>query len=155
MPLRTLLLILPLLAACAALPPTEPPRVSLSGLEPLDMTLFEQRFRLFLRVQNPNSRALPVRGLSFTVFVNERELASGVASDIAAIPAFGEAVIPVDVTSTLLHLLDQLRGLETHPGQGLRYRLQGRLYLRGLPQGLAFDEAGRIELPGTGPGPTL
>jgi LEA14-like dessication related protein len=153
MPLRVLLLILTVLAACASLPPTEPPRVSLSGLEPLDMSLFEQRYRLFLRIQNPNPTALAVRGMSFTLYVNDRELASGVSPDGAEIPAFDEAVVPVAVTSTLFRLYDQLRALESDPGQGLRYRLRGRLHLRGLPGGLAFDEEGRLDLSGAPPVP--
>jgi len=57
-----------LLAGCAALAPHfEHPRLYLVGVEIKDATLGEQHFRVRMRVQNPNDRALPVVGIDYTI----------------------------------------------------------------------------------------
>ena len=67
------------LAGCSTLAPKlEAPDLSIVNVELMESTLFEQRVRVRMRVQNPNDRALPVRGLSYTLEVDGKELAWGV-----------------------------------------------------------------------------
>ena len=62
-----------LLAACAGLGAyRESPRASLVSIEPLDMTLLEQRYALQLRIINPNDADMPINGLSYTIEINQR-----------------------------------------------------------------------------------
>lgn len=60
--LTALLAALVSVAGCASMyPRLETPRLSLVSVEMAEATLFEQRLVVRLRVQNPNSIALPVQ----------------------------------------------------------------------------------------------
>ncbi|TJZ74828.1 LEA type 2 family protein [Chitiniphilus eburneus] len=132
-----------LLAACAGLPTNlEKPRVSLAGISLKEAGLFEQRFTLTLRVENPNNVALPIKGLDTTLAVNDKPLASGVAAQSVTIPAMGEAKLAIDVTSNLAALVRQLRAAN---GQGApRYRLTGKLFVPLRADGIPFDLEGEV-----------
>jgi LEA14-like dessication related protein len=125
---------------------TEPPRVSLVDVRPLAMTLFEQRYGLKLRVQNPNPTPLSVDGMSFDVELNERAFATGVSPRGFSVPAYGETVVDVEVVSNLARLYEQLRALESGHGEALRYRLSGDLHLTGPAESLRFEQDGALRL---------
>jgi len=58
------------LAGCAGLfQHLEAPHVSLADVRLRDSTLFEQRYVLFLRIQNPNTFAIPVQGLQYNLWI--------------------------------------------------------------------------------------
>ena len=140
-----ILLCILLLGGCASLQPyAESPRVSLVSIEPLDMQMLEQRFVLGLRILNPNSVAIPVEGLSYSVEINRREFAYGVSQQAVTIPPYGEALLQVEVVSNLLNVMRQLQQLGDTPGGGLQYRLHGKIGLADRLQGLPFDYSGKL-----------
>jgi len=140
-----LLCVLSLLTACAGMGRyREAPRVSLVSIEPLDMTLLEQRYALRLRIMNPNSVEIPVSGLDYAIEINQREFAYGVSRQAVTIPAFGEAVLDVEVVSSLLGMLRQLQSLQQEQREVLQYRLSGKLALAGSPVRLPFDHHGEL-----------
>ena len=140
------LLLTGLLSACASINPyTETPRVSLVSIEPKDMTLLEQRFAIRLRVMNPNDAALPVTGLSYALEINEREFAYGVSRQAVDIPAFGEALLDVDVVSNLLNVMQQLQKMGNESHDKLAYRLTGKISLANRPTGIPFEHGGELE----------
>jgi LEA14-like dessication related protein len=122
----------------------ETPRVNLVGLKLLDVQLFEQRFGLTLRVQNPNRDDLTIEGISFKVEINGREFARGVDNQKVTVPAFGESLLEVEVVSTLFSLVEQLRDLNSHTGKPLDYRIHGRIYLAGSPISIPFEQTGEL-----------
>lgn len=132
-----------LLNACATLSPyKESPRVSLVSIQPHEMTVLEQRFVLQLRILNPNDIAIPVEGLSYAIEINDREFAYGVSRQAVEIPAFGEALLDVEVVSNLLNVVQQLQALQGNTGGKLRYRLSGKISLDNSPASLPFDYSG-------------
>jgi len=134
-----------LLGGCASLQPyAESPRVSLVSIKPLDMQMLEQRFVLKLRILNPNSVAIPVAGLSYALEINQREFAYGVSQQEVDIPPYGEALLEVEVVSNLLNVVRQLQQLGDSSGEGLEYRLRGKIGLANRPRGLPFDYAGKL-----------
>ncbi|MCG8428587.1 MAG: LEA type 2 family protein [Chromatiales bacterium] len=144
---RTLiaLLLIIWLSGCATLPqPTEPPRVTLSSLRIIDAQLFEQRYALTLRVQNPNSVDLNITGLSFTVELNGNGFAEGVSKQAANIPAFGEATIEVEVTSSLLQIFEQFKALNERQERPLEYRIHGKIGTAHSLLSLPFERKGEI-----------
>jgi LEA14-like dessication related protein len=140
-------MVLVLLAACATLPATEAPRVTLSRIEPIEITLLEQRYRFTLRVQNPNPKPLTLSGLEFTLHLNQREFASGSGAADIVVPALDEALIQVDATTTLYRLFEQMQALRADPRATLSYRIEGRLFLSGRSRGLPFEHQGQIGPP--------
>lgn len=129
----------------------DPPRVTLAGIRILGVTLFEQRYGLDLRVQNPNSIDLPIEGMSYTLAVNGSEFAHGVNNQKTAIPAFGEEILHVIVVANLLSTLEQLRQWEQWPPRKLDYELSGKIKLANMAVSLPFEYSGEIELQGGEP----
>jgi LEA14-like dessication related protein len=146
-----------LLGACAGLSSyPEQPRVSLVSIQPLDMTLLEQRYGLQLRILNPNDSAIPVEGLNYSLEINGREFAYGVSRQAVTIPPFGEALLDVDVVSNLLNVLQQMQELGEERQDTLAYRLSGKLSLSNSLVKLPFDYHGELKYspasaPTTGP----
>jgi LEA14-like dessication related protein len=140
------------LGACATLPgKTEPPRVSLIGLNLLSMELFEQRYLVRLRMKNPNDFDMPVRGLDFRLDINGEAFADGVSNQAVTIPAFGEQVLELEVSSNLLQVFRQLQSMQRKRAPGLAYRITGRVAIGSYGQRLPFDYSGELALPGGEP----
>ena len=134
-----------LAVACASLGSyPETPRVSLVSIEPKEMTLFEQRFAVQLRILNPNAKAIPVRGLSYALEVNEREFAYGVSPQSIEIPAFGEALLEVEISSNLISVVRQLQRMGDETRNSLDYRLAGKINVANRLRSLSFDYAGQL-----------
>ncbi|MCP5144863.1 MAG: LEA type 2 family protein [Gammaproteobacteria bacterium] len=132
------------LAGCAgAYRKMQPPSLTLSSLEMLDSTLFEQRFLLGLRVTNPNDKPLTIRGASANLEVNGIEFASGVSGDRAEVPAYGDTVVNFTATTSLARILLQL-GAMADKGK-VDYRLRGRISIANLPVSIPFDEKGELD----------
>jgi LEA14-like dessication related protein len=122
----------------------EPPRVSLVSIQPGDMGVLEQRYGLQLRILNPNDTALAVAGMQYSLQINDREFAYGVSRQPVTIPAYGEAMLDVDVVSNLLSVLQQLQEANTGKRESLKYRLSGSLSLENRLGKLPFDYSGEL-----------
>lgn len=155
LPATVIVLVAILLGACATLSPyKDAPRVSLVSIQPQEMGVLEQRFALQLRILNPNDVAIPVNGLSYAVEINDREFAYGVSQQAVEIPAFGEALLDVEVVSNLLNVMQQLQALRGETRNSLAYRLTGKISLANSPASLPFDYSGELTyLPAAGTAP--
>lgn len=128
-----------LVAGCAGLfGPLEPPNVSLVDLRILDAGLFEQRYGLKLRLQNPNPFPMPVAGMAYKVSLNDIDFGRGVSREAATVPAYGESVLEVEVVSNLFSLLQRVKDLHAGRGQGLRIDITGGVSLANRAGELPF-----------------
>lgn len=137
-----------LMASCSTMPKDfEPPRVHIADLTPKEMAIFEQRFDVKLRIQNPNDVDLSVTGLRFDIELNEREFANGMSGQRVTVPRFGSEVVDVEVFTTLASFLRQVQDLNAGTGQKVRYRLKGTAFVDSPGTFKApFDEKGEIDL---------
>lgn len=134
-----------LLAGCAVLPRFEAPHLSVVSLKMQSADLFSQRVLVRMRVQNPNTRELPVKGISYRIEINDSELGRGLASAPFVVPAMGEAEFDVQVTTNLAGLLGKL--LAKRGSDSLDYRLVGEVALAsGFLRRIPFDERGSVKL---------
>jgi LEA14-like dessication related protein len=147
-PFAAALLVAALLSACALAPKLETPRLSVAEVQIVSSDLWEQHLRVRLRVQNPNDRALAVKGLEYTLDVEGQPFASGVSAASFSVPALGEAEFDMNVTTNLAGTL--LRLLARGPdalGQSVSYRLAGKVSLsQGLLRSIPFEERGTFRL---------
>ncbi len=135
------------LSACAGLGPLEtPPRVNLVDLRPADVTLFEQRYSVRLRVRNPNDVPLEVRGMDYAIDINDQKFADGVSDAHFTVPPYGERVVEVTVTSSLLRLIEQFRQMDQRGSLVLDYRLSGHMSIAGSPTRHAFAHEDSLDL---------
>ena len=137
-----------LVAACSSMPKDfEAPRVHIADMALKEMTLFEQRFDVKLRIQNANEADLSINGLRFEIELNEREFANGMSGQRVSVPRFGSELVDVEVFTTLASFLRQVQDLNTGAGQKVRYRLKGTAFVESPGTFKApFDEQGEIEL---------
>jgi len=125
--------------SCASLVfQAEPPEVLVSNVKPLGGTLFEQRVQVDLRVRNPNDFDLEVTGLDFTLQLNNKRLARGLANKAVTIPRLGDAILTVETATSTLDVLSQLLNLTS--GEDITYQITGVLHLHDIP--LPFDNEG-------------
>jgi LEA14-like dessication related protein len=136
-----------LLSGCAwFLPKFEKPKLSVVSVDLLKTDLWEQQLKVRMRVQNPNGRTLPVKGLSYTLQVEGQEFANGVSAASFVVPAFGEAEFDMNVTANMAATLIKLltRGGNT---QQIDYVLKGKVALsQGWLRSIPFEEKGSFKL---------
>ena len=98
-----------LVSGCASLSePWEAPEVAFTGLRVKELTLAQQTFVVTLAVRNPNDRTLPIKAMTCRLQIEGREVAQGASTLDRQIPAFGDAVVDVEVAGSLLGLIQQL-----------------------------------------------
>ncbi|TFG87583.1 MAG: Water stress and hypersensitive response domain-containing protein [Chromatiales bacterium] len=135
------------LGGCALLQPTDPLQVTVAGVEPLPGEGFELRMMLRLRVQNPNDTPIEYSGAYVNLEVQDKTFATGVSKESGTVAAFGESVISVPVTVSMLRMAGQFMGvLDGKPVDRIRYQMRGKLG-RGSLRSLRFESQGEFMLP--------
>ena len=136
-----------MLGGCASLPHKDPVQVTVAGIEGLPSEDMELRLMVKLRVQNPNEAPIDYSGVYVKLDVLDKTFASGVSSESGRVPAFGEAVIAVPVTVSVLRAVRQVVGmLDGEPVDKVRYEMSGKLN-GGLFGTARFSAKGEFELP--------
>ncbi|MGB8327820.1 MAG: LEA type 2 family protein [Steroidobacteraceae bacterium] len=137
------------LLACSYLAPKlETPRLAIVGAEIVKSEMFEQRLKVRMRVQNPNDRALPVKGLVYDMEVAGEQFAHGISAAAFTVPAFGEAEFDMNVTANLAGALFKLIGnRDALNGDAIGYRIAGKVSLAsGMLRTIPFHETGTFKL---------
>lgn len=142
------LMILLVLPGCAAwVPQLETPQLSIVNVELLSTELWEQRLKLRLRVQNPNSRALPIQGLSYALAVMDQDVARGVSANSFTVPAFGEAEFDTLISANMAGTLLKLFARKNAVGDAVPYRIKGKISLsEGWLRSIPFEDKGSFNL---------
>ena len=112
------------------------------GLDPLETGAFEQRFRIDLRVQNPNDFDVEIDGIDVELQLNDTRLTRGLSNEAVTLPRLGEARLSVEATTTLLDLFRQIGSVGSR--RNLSYRIWGRIYLADSDDSVPFEQAGSL-----------
>jgi LEA14-like dessication related protein len=119
---------LALLGGCASLQGTDPPQVTVAGIEPLQGQGMEVRLLVKLRVQNPNDAAINYNGVALEMDVQGKTFASGVSDQSGSVPRFGEAVIDVPMTISAFRMVRQAMGMmQGGAVNKISYAMKGKL----------------------------
>lgn len=146
--LSVVTLLVTLLSSCALFDPAyEKPAVHLVRLEPLSSSGFEQRFKVDLKIINPNSTTLNVSGMSYTLKLNGEKVITGVAGQIAEISPYSETIFQVEASTNILAGLRLISSLFDKSGRELRYELETKLRSGWWPVPVHVVESGEITLP--------
>jgi hypothetical protein len=138
-----------LCVGCSAAPRSlQPPRVEVVGLSVLSPGAAAPRFRVSLRITNPNPEALSVETLRFSVRLGGEGVLDGDAAEPITVPAQGEQTLRVDVDGALVSSPSRLLALATD--NAVPYDLFGNLSLeRRAPNTFPFNASGRVPLSAT------
>ena len=116
------------LGGCASMPHRDPLQVTVAGLESLPGEGMEVRMLVKLRVQNPNAAEIAYSGAYLEFEVQGRTFATGVSDQGGVIPPFGEAIVAVPVTVSVLRMVRQVAGmLDGEPVDKISYEMSGKL----------------------------
>jgi hypothetical protein len=133
-----------LLSACAGLPGSDPLRVNVVGIDPLDGAGLELRLAVKLRLQNPNDAPVAFDGAALDLEVNGKTLATGVSDQKGSVPRFGETLLTVPVTISAFNVVRQALVLADGKARDeLPYVLRGKL-AGGTFGALRFTEEGSL-----------
>lgn len=127
---------------------SEAPRVSLVSITPVGFQLLEQRFRVTLRVQNPNDRDITIRGMDYEIVVNDKMFAQGVSGKPVSIAAWSENTAEVEVVTSLARFIEQLHGLGARAKPAIDYAISGHVSVDGIPFPVPFEYRDTLALPG-------
>ena len=139
------------LAGCAIFKRTDPPQVTVMGVEPAASGVSQglgAYMQLKLRVKNPNDTPIEYNGIYVEVDVQNKSLASGMSNQSGTVPAFGEAVILVPVEISYMGMVGQAMGLLS--GKSLdkvTYEMHGKLS-SATSGALPFKSQGELNLTG-------
>ena len=125
------------LTGCVTQPNVE---VYLTNLTPMPSTLFEQRVKLDLRIQNLTEQPIEATGLDVALRVNDKRLARGVDAASFTVPRLGDATASVVVSTSVFDTIRQILGLQDR--QTFSYTLKGRVITPGIDQ--RFSRSGEI-----------
>ena len=136
-------------AGCATIPShLVPPEVDLIGIQMLSTDMFAQKFKVRVKVTNPNDLEVPVRGLDYQIFLMGDSFAEGNTSDRFVLPAKGEAEFDMTITtnfvSSLGRLISRVGGGKL---QNLDYEIAGEVLLdRGMVRKIPFNHRGTVDV---------
>jgi LEA14-like dessication related protein len=137
-----------LMSGCSLFAPKlEKPKLSVVNVELQKSDLWEQRLKVRMRVENPNDRAIPVKGLTVTLDVQDQEVAHGVSGASFVVPALGEAEFDMNMTANMAGALLKLLGAGNQLSDSVDYRITGKLTLsQGLFRSIPFEDRGTVRL---------
>ena len=125
----------------------EPPRVKMANIRPESFNLLETVFEVQLRVFNTNDSSLHIKGVESEIEINGKPFAYGVSVSDVEVPAYGTALLPLRVYSSVFDIIKSAVGLQNQ--DQLNYHMKGKLRLGGsaFPSTLPFESEGQISLP--------
>lgn len=142
------ILVTVLLSGCAALNPNfETPQVSVNSFKILPGNSINPTFEIGLRVVNPNSIALNLKGLSYTASIEGNKILSGVSNQLPIVPAYGEEAVKLNAQADLFGgfrlLADLLKPRETP----IRYTLKVKLDVGTFALPIYVTREGDLSIP--------
>jgi LEA14-like dessication related protein len=135
------------LSGCGSLQRSDPIQVTVAGIEPLPGEGLELRMMVKLRVQNPNDVPVEYDGVYLKLEVLDKIFATGVSDRRGSVPRFGEAIVGVPVTVSVLRMVRHALGmLDGKAIDKINYVLDGKL--NGPVLGATrFQSQGELTLP--------
>lgn len=127
----------------------EEPRIRVESIQVLESRGLSQRFRVGLRVINPNDRVLPVKGLSYSLSLNGYDMLDGVTNRVPTLEPFSETLVEVETATDLVGALRFLNDLVQNSDlQHLTYTLTADVSVQGWMGKITVKESGEVPLLG-------
>lgn len=136
-----------ILSACANMSPNyEEPTVTLSSFKAIPSEGMVPSFEIGLRIINPNSQALNLDGIVYTVSLQGFELVKGVGKDFPVIEGYSEGNVKLTAAANLLAGIRFVGDMMQSEGGPVEYEFKAKLDLGGLYPSIRVRETGEINL---------
>lgn len=130
------------------------PRIDLTGLEPAaNSASGAPEFVVTLRVVNPNTVDLNIKGLYYEISVEGHEVVTGASNAPSRIPAYGEGIITLRAAPSLLGAIGLISNLlrQGTDKTTFDYQLYTKISLGGQLTPLRIRHRGTLDLNATKP----
>ena len=137
-----------LLAGCATGENWQTPHLSIVGATITSADVFNAQFRVRLQVDNPNARSLPIKKLTYEVYLEGDRFAEGASEAPFVVPANGSQEFDIglqtDFLSSIGRLMARLNGTNRNR---IEYVIKGTVAVD-VPFGpkIKFSEGGSVNL---------
>ncbi len=136
-----------LISGCAALQPSfETPEVRLTSFRLLPSESMSPRFEIGLHVINPNMAPLPLKGMSYKIYIEGHQLLSGVTNNLPVIQGYSEGDVMLEATTDLFSGLRLLSEVMAAPRETFTYELKAKLDIGSMLPSIHINETGEILL---------
>jgi len=140
-------MLLLLVSACATVMPSlDPPKVTVDSVESIPGNGGAPRFRIKLRVANPNQQTLDIAGISYGIEILDEELISGVTNDVPEIAGYTEEVVTLEASLQVFQLVRLLTKLGRTSTEPLQYKFTAKIDFNGLVPTQRIEETGELAL---------
>lgn len=136
------------LGGCSSLQPKlEQPTVKVSGLHLLPAQGLSQPIQVNLLIANPNDRDLTLRGMSYSVGIENFDVLSGVTDQLPTLSAYQETPVQVVVTANVLQLVRLIEHFSRNGvKENVNYNFSAKLDFSAWLPTLKINEKGAIPL---------
>ena len=136
-----------LLSACATLSPNyEKPQVSITSFSLNPESKGIPSFNIGLRVINPNSAALPIEGMSYSVEIEGNRVLTGAEPNLPKIEGYGTADVVIQATPDLLGGMKLIQQLVSTKSDSLNYLFKAKLDVGTLMPFVNIEEKGSFDI---------
>ena len=132
---------------CATvMPDMDPPKVSVDSVESISAPSGAPRFKIKLRVANPNQQTLDIAGISYGIEILDEEVISGVTNDVPVIEGYSEEVVTLEAGLQLFQLVKLVSKLGGAGSDALEYKFTAKIDFKGLVPTQRIEEKGELAL---------
>lgn len=132
-----------ILSSCSTLK-LDPPSVSVLNIRPQHGGGLNFSVQIGLKISNPNSVALPIKGMSYALALNDVEVLQGVSNDIPTIEAYGSENVNLTLSTSLFSAPKLLMDLAKNPQNAFHYELKGKIDMANFMPNFNFSEKGTL-----------
>lgn len=141
------LTLLMLLSGCAGLRTDyEQPTVGLQSFRLLPSDTLVPRFEIGLHLINPNRDPLPLKGIHYSIRLEEHKVLTGVANDLPTIAPYGEEDVVIVASVDLLGGMKLLQTLLQETRSSLSYVFEAKLDVGRLAPVIRIKEEGDLSI---------
>lgn len=134
-----------LLTSCAGMKPKyEPPTVGLKSFKLKPSEAIVPTFEVGLHLINPNRIPLPLKGIHYTISLDNHKVLTGVSNDLPTIAPYGEADVVINATVDLLGSIQLFQNLLSQPQEPLTYQFRAKLDVGSLAPVIRIREEGKL-----------
>ena len=133
--------------ACATLQGDyDPPAVTVSSFRAIPGEGPAPSFEIGLRVVNPNSEALQLQGVAYTISLEGRKLMTGVGKDLPVVPGYGEETFKLTASASMFQAIQLIGDLMNEPKSTVSYELETKLDVGTFRPAIRVKDSGEISL---------
>ncbi|WP_372737806.1 LEA type 2 family protein [Neptunomonas sp.] len=137
-----------LLQGCATLKPLdfEDPTVTVNSVKIVPSEGIAPKFEISLHIVNPNSVALPLRGVAYSVTIDDQKILNGVSNNMPEIAAYGAGDITLSANANLLNSVRLIASLVQQNRKMVAYEMNAKLDLGTFTPNIYIKDVGEISL---------